>query len=70
MIKMERGQFYLLIWMLVTGTGSFFEVDMQALSALSIILGVGLYAHYNHIEKQKAAKRKEEYERQQKIKSE
>ena len=67
---MERGQFYLLIWMIVTGTGSFFEVDMQALSALSIALAVGLYWHANHEDKKEVAKQIEEYERKQKIKTE
>lgn len=59
---MERGQFYLLIWMLVTGTGSFFEVDMQALSGISIFLGIGLYAHHNHLERQEEKKRKQKFE--------
>lgn len=67
MIKMERGQFYLLIWMLVTGTGSFFGVDMQVLSTFSMALGIGLFAHHKHMDKQDAQRSREEYELKKKV---
>lgn len=61
MVKMGRGEFYFVIWMLITCTSMFAGMDEQGVSTLSIFLAVGLYAHYFHLKRKEDEKRQKEF---------